>query len=298
MPAPNDHPIAPQRRDRPAAELPQSRGGDQLGNGDDDGDESALDQALREVLAENAAAAARALAAGATPETLVAEAENDTTPSELDLTGTPTRPAPGSAASAPGERDGSGDDRREPMVVEALLLQVPGVDPLTVFKLTAAGLNRFAPLLRSSATELAAQAGLPLATAKEILAHLAHWKDGLTTPPPGGEVQAAAWRSLQPLLAALESSNAAVERAASGWSREQVSARRQQRQERDRVYMSIKAALASVGELDLLLRLEKLSFARRIDELHRLLRAGAAAGVLKSGPKGPMGDTPNGRTHP
>jgi hypothetical protein len=260
---------------------------------------------------------------GATPDAVVSDAENDTTPSELDLTTTPTRPAPQQAMRANGSgRSGSqpaeparGDsgratggpeglfrdntpepDRREPMVLEALLLQIPGVDSLAVFKLTAAGLARFGPLLRCTPAELARQAGLPLATAEVILTELAGWKGGLNAPA-GGEPQAAAWRSLEPLLAELTQHNANLERATSGWSKDQVSARRRLRQDRDRVYMSIKASLASIGELDLLMRMEKLSFAKRIDELHRLLRAGAAAGVLTSGRKGPTGDPPNGRTH-
>lgn len=260
---------------------------------------------------------------GATPDAVVSDAENDTTPSELDLTATPTRPAPqamranGSDRSsaqlaepargadsgrASGEPEGLFRDntpepaRREPMVLEALLLQIPGVDALAVFKLTAAGLARFGPLLRCTPADLARQAGLPLATAEVILTELAGWKGGLNAPA-GGEPQAAAWRSFEPLLAELTQHNANLERATSGWSKDQVSARRRLRQDRDRVYMSIKASLASIGELDLLMRMEKLSFAKRIDELHRLLRAGAAAGVLTSGRKGPTGDPPNGRTH-
>jgi hypothetical protein len=295
MPAPNDHPRAPKRRDRPSADLPR--------------EESALDQALREVMAEATPKTSGpprhpdTASAGATPEAVVTGGENDTTPSELDLTGTPTRPAPEQLASAPvptafppGENTPE-TDRREPMVIEALLLQIPGVDALAVFKLASAGLNRFASLLKRTPAELARHAGLPLDVAQRVLAELSRWSGGLHAPA-GGEPQAAAWRSLEPLLAELEQHHATLERATSGWSKDQVSIRRRVRQERDRVYMSIKAALASIGELDLLLRMEKLAFAKRIDELHRLLRAGAAAGVLTSGRKGPNGDPPNGRTHP
>ncbi len=288
MPAQDDHHPAPKRRDNSGSDLP--------------GEESALDVALREVLAEAAAAngGARAAEAGATPEAAVPE--HDTTPSELDLTGTPTRPptttgTPTATPTTTSAGDPASDsDRREPMVVEALLLQIPGVDSLAVFKLGSAGLLRLAPLLKLGAADLTRTTGLPPAVAEAVVAVLARWQGGLTAP--SREIQAAAWQVLEPLTAQLETVHTSHERATAGWTREQVTARRQLRQDRDRVYMSIKAALASVGELDLMLRLEKLSFARRIDELHRLLRAGAAAGVLTSGRKGPMGDTPNGRTHP
>jgi hypothetical protein len=167
-----------------------------------------------------------------------------------------------------------------------------------VFKLGAAGLNRFAPLLRCTAEDIVSVAGVSAEAAEQMVAELAQWKEGLNAPPQGGEAQASAWRSLQPLLEELELLNSEFEKAAAGWSKEQQSSRRRVRLERERVYTAVKAALATVGELDLLLRLEKLSFAKRIEELHRLLRAGAAAGVLASTRKSATGETSNGRTHP
>jgi hypothetical protein len=319
MPAHDDHRSVPGRK--------QARKDD----GTDPRMDTALDAALREVLAEQAPRngasnpAARAADKGATPAEVVPEAEDNTTPSELDLSqatgphATAAQPATPPASPSPTPRpsptppprntprpslpvpvrEGGGPepDRREPLVLEALLLQIPGVDSLAVFKLGAAGLNRFAPLCRCTAEDIVSVTGISEQAAEAIVAELAHWKDGLTSPPQGGDAQAAAWRSLSPLLEELEILNAEFERAASGWSKEQLSSRRRVRQERERAYTAIKAALASVGELDLLLRLEKLSFAKRIDELHRLLRAGAAAGVLASTRKTPTGEPPNGRTH-
>jgi hypothetical protein len=282
--------------------------------------DSALDAALREVMAEQSPRNGAARDRGATPQSVVSAADEDTTPSELDLSQTtgphttpPTastpsssrtpspRPGPRPALPAP-IRQTTGvaspePDRREPLVLEALLLQIPGVDALAVFKLGAAGLNRFAPLCRCTAEDIVSVTGVSPEVAAAIVAELERWKDGLSSPPQGGEAQAAAWRSLSPLLEELEILNGEFERAASGWTKEQLASRRRVRQERERVYTAIKAALAAVGELDLLLRLEKLAFAKRIDELHRLLRAGAAAGVLASTRTSPTGEPPNGRTH-
>ena len=314
MPAHDDHRSVPARKDE----------------GTDKRMDSALDAAMREVMAEQSprngathgpAPAPRGMDRGATPQSVVPTADEDTTPSELDLsqaTGphatppTSSRPSPASSRTpsprptprptlpAPSRQtadDAPEPDRREPLVLEALLLQIPGVDSLAVFKLGAAGLNRFAPLCRCTAEDIVSVTGVSPEAAAAIVAELERWKDGLSSPPQGGEAQAAAWRSLSPLLEELEILNGEFERAASGWTKEQLAARRRVRQERERVYTAIKAALAAVGELDLLLRLEKLAFTKRIDELHRLLRAGAAAGVLASTRTSSTGEPPNGRTH-
>ena len=211
----------------------------------------------------------------------------------------PVRPGARPAPQATG-RDGMAEpDRRESLVLEALLLQVPGVDSLAVFKLGAAGFNRFIALRRCTADDIVSVTGISREAANQIVAELADWTEGPSGPPHGGEAQVSAWRSLQPLLEELELLNGDLDRAASGWSREQLSSRRRVRLERDRVYTAVKAALATVGELDLLLRLEKVPFSRRVDELHRLLRAGAAAGVLASTRKSTTGgETSNGRTNP
>jgi hypothetical protein len=213
----------------------------------------------------------------------------------------PSTPPPETTPPPAAGEAGDDADRNETMVLEALLLQIPGVDPLALYKLTAAGLNRFASLGRCSAEDIARHTGVSVETAQAIAAEVARWKGGLASPPAPGEAQADTWQSLEPLLAELEASHANLERATAGWTREQLTDKRRLRQERDRVYTSIKAALATVGEVDLLLRLEKHAFAHRIEELHRLLRAGAAAGVLTSGnptKKAPFGEAPNGRTHP
>src|SRR5439155_23268699 len=52
-------------------------------------------------------------------------------------------------------------DRREPLVVRALLAQVPGLDPLMAQKLMAAGLGRLETLLTAKPDEIAAVAGIP-----------------------------------------------------------------------------------------------------------------------------------------
>ncbi|HVU51867.1 MAG TPA: hypothetical protein VHL80_14320, partial [Polyangia bacterium] len=171
-------------------------------------------------------------------------------------------------------------DRREPIVVRALLAQVPGLEPLMVDKLMAAGLTRLEALFQARADELAAVSGLPGEVASAIVARVQAWKRAtpaaLATPD-----RAATARELGALVEALEAQHAAFEEASRGWSEGDRQAKRRLRRERETTSSQITIVLARLGEVDLALALERCSFARRLEELGRLLtrlpRAAAAA---------------------
>src|SRR5207248_8742189 len=86
-------------------------------------------------------------------------------------------------------------------------------------------------------------------------------------------------RAVQPLVRSLESLQHSYEKAAAGWSTAAVTSKRRHRKERELTFLQIKVTLARAGEVDLVHRIDPMSYARRIDELERYLReaAGAAA---------------------
>ena len=161
-------------------------------------------------------------------------------------------------------------DRREPVVVRALLGQVPGLEPLMIDKLMAAGLVRLEALFQARADEVAAVSGLPGDVAAAIVARVQAWKRAtpaaLATPD-----RAATARELAALVEALESQHAAFEDAARGWSEADREAKRLLRRQREMSFLQITIALARLGEVDLALALERVSFARRLEELGRLV---------------------------
>lgn len=172
-------------------------------------------------------------------------------------------------------------DRREPLIVESLLRQVPGLDPLLLLKLSAVGLSRLESLLRASADEIACVAGMPQEVAAAVVDKMNEFQRD--TPAGLASDGQAACAPLEALVTDLEVQHLDFERVENAWSPEEVAARRHARRERERAYLAVKAALARLGEVDLVLALEKLPFTRRIERLGDFLRE-AGAGRTASPP--------------
>jgi hypothetical protein len=161
--------------------------------------------------------------------------------------------------------------RREPLIVESLLQQLPELDPLAFGRLGAVGLGRLENLLRVSAEEIAYVAAVPPALAVAVVDKVAEFQRGV---PAGVSGDVAARCPLEPLLNRLDACHQAHERASTGWSEHEVASKRQARRDRERAWLALRAALARLGEVDLVLALDKLPYGRRIEELQHVLRAG------------------------
>jgi len=167
-------------------------------------------------------------------------------------------------------------DRREPIIVRSLLEQVVGLEPLMIDKLMAAGLGTLAQLFAAKADEIAAVTGIPDAIAAAVAARIEAFRRStpaaLATVDPPSTV-----RELGKLHEQLRTEHAAFEEAARGWTPADREAKKQLRQRRQTTFLQITIALVRLGEIDFALRLPKLPFARRIDELDRLVTSRAAA---------------------
>ena len=117
--------------------------------------------ALVEALDGFDAALAEVLAAGQPPTPSAAARD------ALLAAYAPLAPALPRAFELEGERD-----RREPLIVRALLEQVPGLEPLMIEKLMAAGFGRLAALYAARADEIAAVTGIPDAVAAATAARI------------------------------------------------------------------------------------------------------------------------------
>jgi hypothetical protein len=170
-----------------------------------------------------------------------------------------------SAFELQGERD-----RREPLVVRALLGQVSGLEPLMIDRMIAAGLGRLEPLFKARADEIAAVAGLAPAVAAAIVARVQAWRRAnpaaLATPDRNATA-----RELVGLVEELDANHRAFEEASRGWTEADRDAKKRLRRERELTFLQICIVLARLGEVDLALALEKHSFARRLEELGRLV---------------------------
>ena len=165
-------------------------------------------------------------------------------------------------------------DRREPIIVEALLYQIEGVEKRTVEKLFAVGLSRLEALLQATADEIAVVAGIRQDLSEAIVEQFRTYKVGanaaLSAPDPLAER-----RALGDLLIMLSVQNDEYNHAATKWSDDARARKRDARKQRDHTFQRIKVALARLGERDQLARLEKLPFDERIAALDRYLSAAA-----------------------
>lgn len=170
-------------------------------------------------------------------------------------------------------------DRREPLLVQSVLGQVPGIDPLSIQRLFAVGLGRLDSLLRATAEEVAVVADLPSPVAAALVEkaqelRLSDAGVGAGAPPEFTDAR----RVLAPLLATLKRQHQEYTRAAQGWSADNLAAKRRHRRERELTFLKIKGAVARLGDVEFALRLQTYSFARRIDELGQYLeQAGGLA---------------------
>jgi hypothetical protein len=163
-------------------------------------------------------------------------------------------------------------DRREPIIVESLLYQIPGVEKRTIERLFAVGLSRLDGLMRATAEELAVVAGLRTELAQAIVAQFQTYRAGASSALAAPDPQAER-RQLGDLLIMLSVQNDEYNHASTMWTEDARARKQEARKQREQVFQRIKVALARLGEREQLARLEKLPFGERIASLDRYLSA-------------------------
>jgi hypothetical protein len=161
----------------------------------------------------------------------------------------------------------------------------------------AVGLNRLESLFRANAEEIAVVAELPLDVATAIVNKVEDFRR--TTPAGVASTESpVVRRQIEALITSLDGQHQAFERAAQGWSKDSLASKKRTRRDRDNAWLAMKVALARLGEIDFLGRLEKLPFARRIEDLNRFAREGSAPRPPVEAPrKSQPGGIEDGRAH-
>jgi hypothetical protein len=157
-------------------------------------------------------------------------------------------------------------DRREPIIVAALLGQVDGVEKPIIDKLFAVGLSRLETLLRATPDEMAAVSGIRPELAARVVDRFRSYRANATTTVSALDASSAR-SELSGLVATLREHHAEVERAATGWSEAARARKRSERKQREQAFLRIKVALARLGERERIGRLERLPYQQRIDDI-------------------------------
>jgi hypothetical protein len=190
-----------------------------------------------------------------------------------------------SAFALEGERD-----RREPIIVESLLRQVPGVEKITIDKLFAVGLDRLAPLMSANAGDVAATSGIPLEVAARVTERFRAYRSAAPTAVAAHDTVAER-RQLERLIAELKACHHDYERASAGWSAADRESKREARRRREEAFLQVRVALARLGETGRLESIEKRPFGQRIAEVERYINElrSRPADPKPSPPRAPVG---------
>lgn len=161
-------------------------------------------------------------------------------------------------------------DRREPIIVEALLYQIDGVEKPIIDRLFAVGLNRLDALLRVNHDDLVMMAGLRQEVAAAIVDQFRTYRAtadaAVSTRDPLAER-----RSLGDLVIMLSILQDDFLRASDDWSAEARARKRALRKEREQTFQRIRVSLVRLGDREQLAKLERLPFNERIAALERYI---------------------------
>lgn len=150
-------------------------------------------------------------------------------------------------------------DRRDPIIVRSLLSQVPGVRKVQMDKIYRAGITSLAMFLVAKPQEIAETTGLDLELCSRVLERFLRYKKESLSGPADAE-QARELARLGQLAKDLERLNEEYE-----------DDKKRVRKERNEVVHEINVVLARVGNVTLVEELERLPFARKVEELSAFL---------------------------
>ena len=167
---------------------------------------------------------------------------------------------------------GGEEQKREGIILNALLMQIPDLGRVTVEKLYRAGLTSLDTLFLAKKDDLAVATGIPSWLSERICVKFQDYRAELEGN--SRDLADSGQRTrLSEMLADLRRQHERFQFAYENeWSNpELASEKREYRQERQSCMLRINVLLAETGELDLVNELEKLSFERRIQRLEECI---------------------------
>jgi hypothetical protein len=159
-------------------------------------------------------------------------------------------------------------DRREPVIVQSLLRQVPEVRKVALDRIYAAGLNNLEMFYKAKPSDIADTAGIARELAERIVARFQRYKRelGSNAPAPNRSREKT---QLEVLTKKLEEQNGAFDASAKGWAN--LEEKRRIRAERASTLLEINLLLARLGEVPRVQELERLPFEKKAEALRRYL---------------------------
>lgn len=165
-------------------------------------------------------------------------------------------------------------DRREPIIIHALLSQIPGVNVLERDRLYAAGVNRLSAFYDAKADDIAATTGMDLELAQAIKQRFGDYRAERVASAPDEDrsVERKRLASLISDLRTTERQYREVERSEDGVRRRQL------RKQKAHLMHEVELVLAQMGEVDLVSELSRLPVKRKIATIQAYLAKPGSSG--------------------
>jgi hypothetical protein len=160
--------------------------------------------------------------------------------------------------------------QREAAILQSLLMQVPGVQKVTLDKLYAAGATTLEAMMLANAGDLAAVSGIDEALAERVVQRFREYKEQIARAVPDA-TRSNERDKIAQLVLRLRQEHHAFESAAQGWSREDGDKKKELRKAREQTLLAIQVVLARLGEVDRLKEIDRLPFERKLAHLESFL---------------------------
>ena len=160
--------------------------------------------------------------------------------------------------------------QREAVILQSLLLQVPGVKKVTLDKMYGAGLSTLEAMLLATPSDVAVTTGIAEALAEKIVQRFRAYREQVKATVPDA-TRARERERISELTRLLRTQHEEYERASQSWSREAAEAKKGLRKARTQTMLDIQVELARLGETDRIAALDKLPFDAKLAALEAFL---------------------------
>jgi len=181
---------------------------------------------------------------------------------------------------------GEDEKRRESVIIHSLLKQLPDIGTVTFERLYGAGLTTLESLYLASKEDLSVTTGIPRHLCDRIVDRVQeHRREVERMQRAMGMVERV--ERLKLLLEELKKRHDGFERCASEeWRDKALSEqKREHRQARQVVALKIEVVLAEMGDLEVVEHMQKLPFARRIEQLGEYIKHVASQAQAPAAPE-------------
>jgi hypothetical protein len=178
--------------------------------------------------------------------------------------------------------DQSGERRREPIIIDALLRLVPGMHRIAIDKVYAAGIDSLSRFRAATTFDLAHTTGLDEPLCEAIVERFARHREERATATPD-ELRTHERAQLGDLVGKLRQRHADFREAE---VQEDLALKRKLRNERKTLVLELDLVLAHLGELELIYELERAPVERKIERLEEFTRAKATSTAVSRPSRG------------